>query len=96
VSSTSVSRRVAAPTLEEVRALVRGQAPSFWKSREMPPDLRLDDSGIGFDSVGLFELLIACERELGINLPPDLLLERALTIGGLHQMLARLALPASD
>jgi acyl carrier protein len=90
LSSPSVPRRAGTPTLDEIRELVRGRAPSFWSGREMPPDLRLDDAGIGFDSVGLFELLLACERELGIALPPDLLLDPALTIGGLHGMLARL------
>ncbi len=74
---------LASDTSERLLAVVRQHLPSFWRERPLPPDLRLDDSGIGLDSVDLLELLIACEREVGCELPPDLLLDDAMTVGGL-------------
>lgn len=71
--------------------LIRRQLPSFWREREIAAELRLDDAGLGFDSVGLLELLLACERELGVVLPPDLLLDDAMTVGELIVKLRRLA-----
>jgi len=68
---------------EHVLAIVRRHLPSFWHDRPISAELRLDDAGIGFDSVDLLELLVACERELGRELPPDLLLDDAMTVGDL-------------
>ena len=68
---------------EHVIALVRRHAPSFWSNRTISADLRLDDAGIGFDSVDLLDLLVDCERELGLELPQDLLLDDAITVGDL-------------
>ena len=79
----------AAPTsggeiqVEQVLAIVRRHLPTYWQDRPLSADLRLDDAGIGFDSVDLLELLVACERELGREMPPDLLLDDAMTIGDL-------------
>ena len=70
-------------TSELLLAVVRQHLPSYWREQPLPPELRLDDSGIGLDSVDLLELLLACERELGCVLPPDLLLDDAMTVGGL-------------
>ena len=69
-------------------ALVRSHAPSFWKERPLTDDLRLDDHGIGFDSVGLVELIAECERELGRKLPADVFLDDALTLGAFRALLA--------
>jgi len=69
-------------------ALLRSHAPSFWRERDLADDLRLDDYGIGFDSVGLVELISACERELGLKLPPDLFLDDGLTVGAFRALLA--------
>lgn len=82
--------------LDRIRELLRRHAPSFWRDQPMPEDLRLDDQGIGFDSIGLVELLLACERELGIRLPPDLLVEEAMTVGRLHARLNATAHPARE
>ena len=81
---------VAAPGALEakVEALIRGHAPSFWRERELHDDLRLDDQGIGFDSVALVELITASERELGVRLPSDLFLDDALTVGAFRALLA--------
>ena len=68
-------------------ALLRSHAPSFWAERPLTDDLRLDDQGIGFDSVALVELIAACERELGIRLPSDLFLDDALTVGAFRALL---------
>jgi acyl carrier protein len=71
------------PASERLLAILRQQLPSYWRERPLPPELRLDDTGVGLDSVDLLELLLACERELGCVLPPDLLLDDAMTVGGL-------------
>jgi acyl carrier protein len=71
-----------------VDALLRSHAPSFWRERELADELRLDDHGIGFDSVGLVELIAACEKELGLRLPADLFLDDALTVGAFRALLA--------
>lgn len=68
---------------ERVLAIVRRHLPSYWHDQPISAELRLDDAGIGFDSVDLLELLIACERELGRELPPDLLLDDAMTVADL-------------
>jgi len=75
------------PTPERIEALIRRHAPSFWREKALAPDLRLDDEGIGFDSVALLELLLSCERELGLSLPPDFLLDDAMTVGRLVEKL---------
>lgn len=80
--------RTAALSTAEFQALVRRHAPSYWRERELHGDLRLDDAGLGFDSIGLVELLVACERELGLVLPPDLLLDAGMTLGDLEAKLA--------
>jgi len=84
------------PTLEQVREIVRRNSPSYWRDRPMPPELRLDDQGIGFDSVGLLEMLLDLERQLALALPPDLLLDDAMTLGGLHARLVALARTKPD
>ena len=75
-------------TLERIAELIRRHAPSYWRDRPIDDATRLDDAGIGLDSVGLVELLVTCERELALKLPGDLLLDDALTVGGLHARLS--------
>ncbi len=94
----SMSSDAPAPSLvqvdlstERIVELIRRQLPSFWHGREIAAELRLDDAGLGFDSVGLLELLLACERELGVALPPDLLLDDGMTVGDLIAKLRRTA-----
>ena len=68
---------------ELVLAILRRHAPSFWSDRQISTDMRLDDAGLGLDSVDLLDLLVACERELELELPHDLLLDDAMTVGDL-------------
>lgn len=82
-SNSAPSGRGAAIEAEQVLAIVRRHLPSYWQDRPLVAELRLDDAGIGLDSVDLLELLVACERELGRKMPPDLLLDDAMTIGDL-------------
>lgn len=74
-----------------IHDLVRIHAPSYWRSRPVFDHTRLDDSGIGFDSVGLVELLVACESELGVALPVDLRLDDGMTVGQLVELFRRAA-----
>jgi acyl carrier protein len=83
ISATPSPNPGAEVQVEEVLAIVRRHLPSYWQDRPLSADLRLDDAGIGFDSVDLLELLVACERELGREMPPDLLLDDAMTLGDL-------------
>ena len=50
-------------------------------------DKASDLGGLGLDSVDLLELLIACEHELGRQLPTDLLVDEAMTVGDLVRKL---------
>jgi acyl carrier protein len=75
-------------TSDRFEALLRRHAPSYWADQDLTPELRLDDAGIGFDSVALVELLVDAEHELGQRLPPDLMLDDDLTVGGLQAKLA--------
>jgi acyl carrier protein len=77
----------ARPVEERFEALLRRHAPSFWAERPLTDDLRLDDYGIGFDSVGLVELISECERDFGVRLPSDLFLDDALTVGAFRALL---------
>lgn len=83
IATTAAATPAAHIQLDQVLAIVRRHLPSYWQDRPLSPELRLDDAGIGFDSVDLLELLVACERELGREMPPDLLLDDAMTIGDL-------------
>jgi acyl carrier protein len=89
VNSGDALARSATPSAEAVHLLVRRHAPSFWRDRPIHDGLRLDDTGIGFDSVALVELLVACESELRIPLPGDLFLEEEMTVGDLVAALQR-------
>lgn len=83
ISATASTTPVAEIQVEQVLAIVRRHLPPYWQDRPLSPELRLDDAGIGFDSVDLLELLLACERELGREMAPDLLLDDAMTLGDL-------------
>lgn len=72
---------------ELVLEILRRHVPSYWSSRPIAAEMRLDDAGLGLDSVDLLDLLVACERELGLELPHDLLLDDAMTVGDLIQKL---------
>lgn len=72
---------------ERVLEIVREHLPSFWRDRPIGTEMRLDEAGLGLDSVDLLELLIACEHELGRQLPTDLLVDEAMTVGDLVRKL---------
>ena len=93
ISAISAPTTVAEIQVEQVIAVVRRHLPPYWQDRPLHADLRLDDAGIGFDSVDLLELLVACERELGREMPPDLLLDDAMTVGDLIAKLQGAAPP---
>jgi acyl carrier protein len=64
----------------DVRRLIRAAAPAAPVS--LADDLPLGRGGLGFDSVRLVELLIACEDHFGVPFPAELV-QTALTIGAL-------------
>jgi acyl carrier protein len=73
------------PVLERLRALItsaRRSAPT-----DVHPDTRLDDHGVGLDSLELFQLLVACEREFDLTFDPRLDLTPATlaTVGSLAE-----------
>lgn len=68
---------------DAVLRAIREQAPLAWRSRELPRDLTLDDSGLGLDSIAIVELLIACQSTIGIPFPPALFDDGPLTVGRL-------------
>ena len=52
---------------DRIYDLVRIYAPLGWRSQALSDHTRLDD--IDFDSVGLVELLVACESESLLRCP---------------------------
>jgi acyl carrier protein len=68
---------------EVVLRTIREQAPLIWRTRELPFDLTLGASGLGLDSIGIVEVLIACESAVGIPFPPALFDDGPLTVGRL-------------
>ena len=87
-SDRTLAPAVAEPlSAERVLEIVREHLPSFWRDRPILAEMRLDDAGLGLDSVDLLELLIACEHELGRQLPTDLLVDEAMTVGDLVRKL---------
>lgn len=77
---SDASERIDVPA--EVRRLVEQQAPA-WGSHDLDDDLAIGSGGLGLDSVGIVELLIACEKRFGIGFPAELLEGTPLTVGRL-------------
>jgi acyl carrier protein len=67
----------------EIRRLIKRHAVSSWEMSDLPDDLPLVDSGLGLDSVGVVELLVACEERFRIPFPADVLEGTPLTVGKL-------------
>ena len=61
-----------------VRRLLREASPAA--PEILPDDLKLGPDGLGFDSVRVVELLLACEDHFGVAFPAELL-AAPLTIG---------------
>jgi acyl carrier protein len=65
----------------EVLDLLRSRAPLAQGRDELPDDLRLGPGGLGLDSISLVELLLECERRLGLRDVAGLLEGPPLTVG---------------
>jgi acyl carrier protein len=66
-----------------------GRLPGARRPPEVPgPDTPLADGGFWLDSVGLLELIVACEEAFGICVDPaDLTPERLGSAGGLAALI---------
>jgi cytochrome P450/acyl carrier protein len=62
---------------------------------ELGDELPLGAEGLGLDSVAIVELLLECEGAFDVKLPPDLMGQEALTIGGLVRAVQGCQLAAS-
>ena len=51
-----------------VKELIRPFLASTWRSRELPGDIALGPRGLALDSMGLLEILLACEAHFGVAL----------------------------
>ncbi len=65
---------------DAVLSLIRSRAP-LAEARELAGDLRLGSGGLGLDSIALVELLLDCERRLGLPNVAGLLEGPPLTVG---------------
>lgn len=68
---------------DEVHRLLRRHAPTATAGTPLTDDLSLAEDGLGLDSVGLVELLLACEDLFGAGLAATLLSDAPLTVGKL-------------
>ena len=71
---------VEAEVEDAVLDLIRSRSP-LSESRELAGDLRLGAGGLGLDSIALVELLLDCERRLGLANVAELLEGPPLTVG---------------
>ena len=67
---------------EEVHRLLRRHAPAA-TTGTLADDLTLAEDGLGLDSVGLVELLLACEDLFGAGFAAKVLADTPLTVGKL-------------
>lgn len=65
---------------DAVRDLLRSRSPLARSRGELPGDLRLGSGGLGLDSISLVELLLDCERRLGLANVAALLAGPPLTV----------------
>ena len=68
---------------EQLHRLLRRHAPAATAGTLLDDDLALAEDGLGLDSVGLVELLLACEDLFGAGFAAKLLAETPLTVGKL-------------
>jgi acyl carrier protein len=73
------------PIAARVRALIIDSLPPSASPDAITDEARLDEGALGLDSVGLVDLLCACEEEFDIDLPGDVLVtaESPLTVARL-------------
>lgn len=75
-------------TIEEgVREILR----SHTSSDDLPSELPLGASGLGLDSIGMVEVLLACEERFGVTFAEDFVADESLTIGRLTDSVRALA-----
>ena len=67
----------------EVHRLLRRHAPAATAGTPLADDLALAEDGLGLDSVGLVELLLAGEDLFGAGFAAKLLSDTPLTVGKL-------------
>lgn len=75
----------------QVTALVRDAMPALVGADDVTGGARLEED-LGFDSVGLVDLLCTCEEHFGIDLPADDLMlegEAGLTVDALVGLVQR-------
>jgi acyl carrier protein len=75
---------VSASVAAQVRALIDAALPV--EPEDVTDDAALGEDGLGLDSVGVVDLLFACEERFGIELPAEVVLDgdgSALTVGAL-------------
>lgn len=66
-----------------VRELLCEYAPGIGSAAALPDGLRLASGGLGFDSVRVVELILACEERFQVAIPAEILEGSALTVGDL-------------
>jgi acyl carrier protein len=73
--------------LQPLRELIYAEAPAL-RHRVFTDDTPLMSGGLGFDSIGVLELLLACETHFGLSLVAERFLEKPLTVGTLASEIA--------
>jgi len=64
-----------------VRQLIRRLAPALRAESQLADDLPLAQDGVGLDSLGIIDLLLACESVFEIEFPVEFLNDGQLTVG---------------
>jgi acyl carrier protein len=72
-----------------VREIIRELLDVDMSDAQLTDDVDISQEGLGFDSVRMFELLMACEDAFRVQLPADALLSEPLTIGRLTAAIVR-------
>ena len=73
----------------EVHRLLRRHAPAATSDVPLADELTLAEDGLGLDSVGLVELLLACEDLFGAGFAASILADAPLTVGKLVALARR-------
>lgn len=86
------------PVAEAIIEMILGSLPPVTHPDEVVEGAALDEEGLGYDSIGLIDLLCECEEHFGVSLPPEVLFgdgTRRLTVADLiHEVSERLPDPA--
>ena len=71
------------PRAADARAFIARHTGRSREGGPLPDDLPLGPAGLGLDSVGIVELLLACEDAFGTRFDATFLERGPLTVGGL-------------